>query len=79
LHLVSETWCGGVGKFEDPGLLVTISPASGIVQRGPCMCGEHSREILVEHGFSDAEVDVMAKEGAILDAPLEPSHTGSGK
>jgi crotonobetainyl-CoA:carnitine CoA-transferase CaiB-like acyl-CoA transferase len=79
LHLVSETWCGGVGKFEDPGLLVTISPASGIVQRGPCMCGEHSREILAEHGFSDAEVDVMAKEGAILDAPLAPSHTGSGK
>jgi len=79
LHLVSETWCGGVGKFEDPGLLVTISPAAGIIQRGPCMCGEHSREILAEHGFSDAEIDVMAKEGAILDAPLAASQTGNGQ
>jgi crotonobetainyl-CoA:carnitine CoA-transferase CaiB-like acyl-CoA transferase len=71
LHLVSETWSGGVGRFEDPGLLVNLSPAQGVIQRGPCLCGEHSREILVEHGFSDAEVDVLAKEGAILDAPVE--------
>jgi crotonobetainyl-CoA:carnitine CoA-transferase CaiB-like acyl-CoA transferase len=71
LHLVSETWSGGVGRFEDPGLLVNLSPAHGVIQRGPCLCGEHSREILHEHGFSDAEVDVLAKEGAILDAPVD--------
>jgi len=35
------------------------------------MCGEHTREILREHGFSDEEVDVMAREGAILDAPTD--------
>jgi crotonobetainyl-CoA:carnitine CoA-transferase CaiB-like acyl-CoA transferase len=77
LHLVSETWCGGVGKFEDPGLLVNLSPAEGVIQRGPCMCGEHSREILREHGFSDVEVDVLVKEGAILDAPLDGSRPES--
>jgi crotonobetainyl-CoA:carnitine CoA-transferase CaiB-like acyl-CoA transferase len=75
LGLVSETWSGGVGKFEDPGLLVNLSPAHGVIQRGPCLCGEHSREILVEHGYSDAEVDVLAKEGAILDAPVDAPGT----
>jgi crotonobetainyl-CoA:carnitine CoA-transferase CaiB-like acyl-CoA transferase len=70
MQLVSTTWSGGVGRFEDPGLLVNLSPAPGVIQRGPCLCGEHSREILAEHGFSDEEVDVLAKEGAILDAPV---------
>jgi crotonobetainyl-CoA:carnitine CoA-transferase CaiB-like acyl-CoA transferase len=79
LHLVSETWSGGVGRFEDPGLLVNLSPAQGVIQRGPCLCGEHSREILREHGFSDAEVDVLAKEGAILDAPVETPRPASGE
>jgi crotonobetainyl-CoA:carnitine CoA-transferase CaiB-like acyl-CoA transferase len=79
LDLVSETWCGGVGKFEDPGLLVNVSPAAAVIQRGPCMCGEHSREILRAHGFSDDEIDVMAHEGAILDAPLDAVRTGSGE
>jgi crotonobetainyl-CoA:carnitine CoA-transferase CaiB-like acyl-CoA transferase len=79
LQLVSATWSGGVGRFEDPGLLVNLSPADGVIQRGPCLCGEHSREILVEHGFSDAEVDVLAKEGAILDAPVETPPPASGE
>jgi crotonobetainyl-CoA:carnitine CoA-transferase CaiB-like acyl-CoA transferase len=79
LHLVSETWSGGVGKFEDPGLLVNLSPSEGVIQRGPCMCGEHSRELLREHGFSDEEVDVLVKEGAILDAPVDASSPASGE
>jgi crotonobetainyl-CoA:carnitine CoA-transferase CaiB-like acyl-CoA transferase len=69
LGLVSETWCAGVGKFEDPGLLVNLSPTTPVIQRGPCMCGEHTREILREHGFSDQEVDAFVTEGAVLDAP----------
>ena len=26
----------------------------GVIQRGPCMCGEHTREILLELGYDDA-------------------------
>jgi crotonobetainyl-CoA:carnitine CoA-transferase CaiB-like acyl-CoA transferase len=78
LDLVSQTWCGGVGKFEDPGLLVNLSPAEGVIQRGPCMCGEHSREILREHGFSDGEIDVLVKDGAILDVPLHGPQPARG-
>jgi crotonobetainyl-CoA:carnitine CoA-transferase CaiB-like acyl-CoA transferase len=70
-QLVSETWAGNVGRFEDPGLLVNLGPATPVIQRGPCLCGEHSREILREHGYSDDEVGALASARAILDAPVE--------
>ena len=69
--LISDTWSGSVGRFQDPGLLVNSSPTGGVIQRGPCMCGEHSREILVEHGFSDAEIERLIEGKAIVDAPVE--------
>ena len=69
-QLVAETRAGGVGRFEDPGLLVNFSATPGVVQRGPCLCGEHTREILLEHGYTAAEIDVLAAEKAILDAPI---------
>jgi crotonobetainyl-CoA:carnitine CoA-transferase CaiB-like acyl-CoA transferase len=70
-QLVSTTWAGNVGRFEDPGLLVDMAPATPIVQRGPSMCGEHTRQVLREHGYSDEEVDALATAGAVLDAPVE--------
>jgi crotonobetainyl-CoA:carnitine CoA-transferase CaiB-like acyl-CoA transferase len=69
--LVAETWAGNVGRFEDPGLLVNLSSTSGVVQRGPCMCGEHSRELLSDHGYSEEEVDALVADGVILDAAVD--------
>ena len=34
------------------------------------MCGEHSREILLEHGYSPPEIDDMAAERVILEATV---------
>ena len=70
LKLVAETWSGNVGRFEDPGLLVNMSPVEGVIQRGPSMCGEHSREILMEHGYSQEEVDRLAADNAVLEAAI---------
>jgi len=69
--LIAETWADGVGRFEDPGLLIDLSETPGVIQRGPCLCGEHTRELLRELGYSDAEVDTLAAEGAVLDAPVD--------
>jgi crotonobetainyl-CoA:carnitine CoA-transferase CaiB-like acyl-CoA transferase len=69
--LVSETHAGSVGRFEDPGLLVEFSATPGVVQRGPCMCGEHTREIMLEYGYVPAEVDALAADRVILDASVE--------
>ena len=68
--LVSETHAVGVGRFEDPGLLVELSETPGVISRGPCLCGEHTRELLREHGYDDPEIDALAAEGAVLDAPV---------
>jgi crotonobetainyl-CoA:carnitine CoA-transferase CaiB-like acyl-CoA transferase len=68
LGLVSTTHSASVGRFEDPGLLVELSPASGVVQRGPCACGEHTAEILGELGYSDGEIAALLECRAALAA-----------
>jgi len=70
-NLVAETWSRNVGRFEDPGLLVDIFPARGVVQRGPCACGEHTKEILVGLGYSESEIRAMVEKRAVLDASEE--------
>ena len=67
LNLVSETWSSSVGRFEDPGLLVNVAPARTVVQRGPCACGEQTRDILLGLGYSDADIDAMVDDRAIFD------------
>jgi crotonobetainyl-CoA:carnitine CoA-transferase CaiB-like acyl-CoA transferase len=70
-QLVVETWAGGVGRFEDPGLLVTFGDTPGVVPGGPCRCGEHTRELLFELGYTADDVDRLAASRAVLDAPVE--------
>jgi crotonobetainyl-CoA:carnitine CoA-transferase CaiB-like acyl-CoA transferase len=67
LNLVSETKSSSVGRFEDPGLLVNINPCDTVIQRGPCACGEQTREILNELGYSEAQVEAMLEGRAVLD------------
>ena len=69
--LVARTRAGAVGRFEDVGLLVNLSATPTAVGRGPCMCGEHSRELLIEYGYSDEDVDDLVAAGVVLDAPVE--------
>jgi crotonobetainyl-CoA:carnitine CoA-transferase CaiB-like acyl-CoA transferase len=69
--LVATTHAGSVGRFEDPGLLVQFSETPGVIQRGPCMCGEHTREILEELGYDNARIDELAAERVILIAGSE--------
>ena len=75
LQLVAETRSGAVGRFEDPGLLVNFSATPGVVQRGPSMCGEHTRELMREAGFTDEQIDELASAKAILEIPPGAEHT----
>ncbi|HEY8217293.1 MAG TPA: CoA transferase [Acidimicrobiia bacterium] len=69
--LVAGTRAGSVGRFEDPGLLVNLSSTPTVVQRGPCMCGEHTREILSEHGYTADAIDALVTANVVLAAPWE--------
>jgi crotonobetainyl-CoA:carnitine CoA-transferase CaiB-like acyl-CoA transferase len=35
------------------------------------MCGEHTREILLEVGYSPSEIDTLVEQKGALDAPVE--------
>jgi crotonobetainyl-CoA:carnitine CoA-transferase CaiB-like acyl-CoA transferase len=67
LNLVSETQSHSVGRFEDPGLLVNMSPSETVIQRGPCASGEHTMEILGELGYTAIQIETMVEERAVLD------------
>jgi crotonobetainyl-CoA:carnitine CoA-transferase CaiB-like acyl-CoA transferase len=63
--LISSTSSVAVGRFEDPGLLVSLSATPAVVPRGPCACGEHTRELLVETGYTADEIDALLAAGAV--------------
>ena len=46
------------------------SPAS-IVRPAPAL-GQHTREVLAEFGYADAEIDELVDSGAVIDAPVQP-------
>ncbi|HEY1737539.1 MAG TPA: CoA transferase [Acidimicrobiia bacterium] len=68
LNLVATTSARRVGRFEDPGILVDFSATPAIVRRGPCVCGEHSRDLLAEHGYTGDEIDALVADKVVLDS-----------
>lgn len=49
--------------FETTGIPVELSKTPGEVRTGVPGAGEHSEEILVNHGYSQAEIDELVAEG----------------
>jgi len=54
-----------LGPVETIGLPVKFSETPGGVVRGAPLYGEHSREVLAEFGFGEAEIERLAAAGAI--------------
>ncbi len=53
------------GPTHALGVPVKFSRTPGAVRRPAPMFGQHTREVLAEHGFSDAQIDALAAEGAV--------------
>ena len=64
-EMVVETRHTKLGAVKTIGMPVKFSATPAGVRRAAPLYGEHTREVLREHGFSDAEIDRMAKTGAI--------------
>ena len=54
-----------LGRLDTLGLLFDLSETPGVVQRGPFMVGQHSREIMRELGYSDEEIAQLAHDGVL--------------
>ncbi len=51
------------------GIPVKMGKTPGRIRRTAPRLGEHSREVLLEHGFSERELDELAAERVIVGAP----------
>jgi crotonobetainyl-CoA:carnitine CoA-transferase CaiB-like acyl-CoA transferase len=69
-EMVVETRHSKLGAVKTIGLPVKFSATPGGVRRGAPLYGEHTREVLREHGFTDTEIDRMARNNAIVVADI---------
>jgi len=64
-EMIVETTHPSAGKVKAIGLPIKFSDTPGGVRKAAPLLGQHTQEVLREHGFSDAEIDQMAEQGAI--------------
>jgi crotonobetainyl-CoA:carnitine CoA-transferase CaiB-like acyl-CoA transferase len=58
----------GVGRLEQPGVLVDFAHNPGSVTRPPCLAGQHTREILAELRFDVDAIDDLIGSGAAVES-----------
>jgi crotonobetainyl-CoA:carnitine CoA-transferase CaiB-like acyl-CoA transferase len=63
--MVVEVKHATAGPIRTLGLRVKFSGAPGEVRTGAPVYGQHTREVLSTHGFTDAEIEALLAEGAI--------------
>ncbi len=67
-QMVVETEHSKLGPVKTLGLPVKFSETPGEVAAGAPIYGEHSRAVLAEHGFSEAEIAVLIADGPVVAA-----------
>jgi crotonobetainyl-CoA:carnitine CoA-transferase CaiB-like acyl-CoA transferase len=67
-EMVVEVAHTSLGRVETLGLPVKFSRTPGKVGSGAPLYGEHTRSILREHGFDEAEIAALEREGAVVAA-----------
>ena len=56
-----------LGRFEHAGLQIDFSHTPGRVWGPPPLVGQHTREIMHEFGFAEAEIDDLCREKAVFE------------
>ena len=67
-QMVVETEHAKLGPVKTLGLPVKFSETPGEVAAGAPVYGEHTRAVLAEYGFSEAEIAALIAEGAVVAA-----------
>jgi crotonobetainyl-CoA:carnitine CoA-transferase CaiB-like acyl-CoA transferase len=69
-EMIVETLHPTAGQVKAIGLPIKFSDTPGGLRRAAPVLGQHTREVLRDHGFSDMQIDQMATLGAILTTDL---------
>ena len=64
--MVVETTHPKAGRTKAIGLPIKLSETPGGIRRPAPLFGQNTREVLEEAGYSSADIDVLAKAGAIV-------------
>ncbi len=67
--MVTKVAHSRLGEVETLGLPVKFSETPGAVARAAPLYGEHTREVLAEFGYGEAEIEALIGEGAVAAAP----------
>ncbi|MGH6953808.1 MAG: CaiB/BaiF CoA transferase family protein, partial [Alphaproteobacteria bacterium] len=63
--MIQEVAHTRLGRVKTLGPPVKLSATPAAIRRGAPLLGEHSREVLAEIGYAEAEIDALAAKGAI--------------
>jgi crotonobetainyl-CoA:carnitine CoA-transferase CaiB-like acyl-CoA transferase len=66
-EMVREVDHPKAGRVKTLGPPIKFSRTPGSVRRAAPLFGQHTREVLAEHGFTEEEIDDLAAAGAIFD------------
>ena len=78
-EMIVEVDHARLGPVKTLGLPIKLSETPGGVRSGAPVLGQHSRAILADHGYSDAEIDALVRDGVVVEpaapelAPPEPA------
>ena len=64
-EMIVQTTHPTAGPVKAIGLPIKFSETPGGVRRSAPVLGQHTQEVLREHGYSDAEIDQLSEHGAI--------------
>jgi len=67
-EMVTQAPHTSLGAVKTLGAPVKFSATPGGVTRGAPLLGEHTREVLEEHGYSKNEIEALIAEGAVIAA-----------
>ena len=65
-EMVVEVAHSRLGKTKTLGAAVKFSAAPSGVKRGAPVLGEHTREVLREYGYPDADIDALVAAGVVI-------------
>jgi crotonobetainyl-CoA:carnitine CoA-transferase CaiB-like acyl-CoA transferase len=65
LGLVAEYEHPIVGRMRQYGNLIDFSETPGRIGGPPALCGQHTRDILGELGYDDAQMQALKDEGTV--------------